>query len=85
MTIFQELVNNAALLLTLSILYTFISRKWKREEITGQILHGLLFGGVVIGVMATPMHLMPGLVFDTRSVVLCNGNQHICHETYRHA
>ena len=68
--IFKELVNNAALLLTLSLLYSFVVRRWRSEEILGQIVNGFLFGGVVVGVMANPMHLMPGVVFDTRSVLV---------------
>jgi len=30
----------------------------------------VFFGGVVIGVMLSPLQLEPGLVFDTRSVVI---------------
>jgi PAS domain S-box-containing protein len=68
--IFRELLNNMAWLLTLSILYSMISRLWVGRGLTGLILTGCLFGGVAVGVMLNPMHLLPGLVFDTRSVVI---------------
>ncbi len=69
--VFQSLVNNAALLLILGYLSTLVSRHWQGKARLGQILRGLLFGLVVIGVMLSPLQLAPGLVFDTRSVVVC--------------
>ncbi len=68
--VFNSLVNNAAILLVLSYLYTLISRYWKGKDLTGQAIRGLLFGFVVVGVMLSPLQLAPGLVFDTRSVVI---------------
>ncbi|MBU0681974.1 MAG: PAS domain S-box protein [Proteobacteria bacterium] len=68
--VFKSLVNNAAILLTLCYLYTLISRHWKGENLAAQVIRGLLFGFVVVGVMLTPLQLAPGLVFDTRSVVI---------------
>ncbi len=68
--IFTTLLYNAALLLALGFLYSLIARHWERERRTGQVYKGLLFGLVALAVMANPVHLMPGVVFDTRSVVL---------------
>ncbi len=60
--IFIQLTNNVALLLALSILYSFISRKWSGGEILGRIIAGLLFGGVLIAGMMNPMHFSPGVI-----------------------
>ena len=72
-TIFQELASNAALLLLLSFLYIQIVRRLQKRKILGQVLNGILFGGVAIGVMLSPFDLLPGVVFDTRSVVISVG------------
>ncbi len=68
--VFQSLVNNAAILLALSYLYTLASRYWQKNDLRTQGVRGLLFGMVVVGVMLSPLQLAPGLVFDTRSVVI---------------
>ncbi len=71
MSILLGLVNNAALLLALGLLYDSISIRqkawqWGRE----QILTGLVIGGIGIVVMLSPWEYASGLVFDTRSVLL---------------
>ena len=71
--VLQQLTSNAALLLVLSLLYIQIVRRWQNKILIGQILKGCLFGVVSIGVMMSPFHLLPGLVFDTRSVVISVG------------
>ena len=70
MTIFTDLISNVALLLALSILYSFLTRIWKHGEITGQIFAGLLFGGVAVAGMIAPFHYGPGVIFDGRSIVV---------------
>jgi len=70
MTIFTDLINNVALLLALSILYSFLTRIWKHGEMTGQILTGRLFGGGGAG-MIHPFRYAPGVIFDSRSIVVC--------------
>ncbi|MBU1276229.1 MAG: PAS domain S-box protein [Proteobacteria bacterium] len=67
---FTTLLYNAALLLALGYLYSLIARHWDKHNLAGQVYKGLLFGGVVLGVMANPVTFMPGIVFDTRSVVV---------------
>jgi PAS domain S-box-containing protein len=71
--IIQELAANAAILLVLSFLYVQVYRRWESTRLLGQALNGILFGGVAIGVMLTPLYLVPGVVFDTRSVVISVG------------
>ncbi|MBW2648822.1 MAG: PAS domain-containing sensor histidine kinase, partial [Deltaproteobacteria bacterium] len=70
MTIFAELITNVALLLALTIVYSFLTRIWKRGEMAGQILAGILFGGVAVAGMMIPFHYAPGVIFDGRSIVI---------------
>ena len=70
MTIFTDLISNVALLLALSILYSFLTRVWKHGEITGQIFAGILFGGVAVAGMIHPFNYAPGVIFDGRSMVV---------------
>lgn len=65
------MVNNAALLLALGLLYDSISfRRQAWQFVREQVLTGLIIGGIGIAVMLTPWEYSPGLVFDTRSVLL---------------
>ena len=70
MTIFTDLISNVALLLALSILYSFLTRIWKKGEIRGQILTGILFGGVAVVGMILPFRYGSGIIFDGRSIVM---------------
>ena len=67
---FIELVKGVALLLALCFLHGFAIRAWRHRPLVGQILSGLLFGGICVVGMLTPVVLMPGVIFDARSVVL---------------
>ena len=68
--VFTALINNISLLLVLSILYRFISRKWKYDTITHKLLAGLLFGCVTVAGMMNPLRLTPGIIFDGRSIII---------------
>lgn len=68
--IFLTLVQNIALLVSLSILHNQIMRRWKTDTVVYPILSGLLFGSVGLIGMMTPLVLKPGLIFDGRSIVL---------------
>ena len=65
-----ELINNLGLLLALGILYSLLARSPWRDSLRGNILMGILFGAMCFVVMRNPMTLQPGVIFDTRSVVL---------------
>ncbi|MCB2191385.1 MAG: PAS domain S-box protein [Deltaproteobacteria bacterium] len=67
---FWELIYNASLLLSLGVLYFFVSRRWPHTNITGQFLQGLLFGTIALAVMSLPLVIRPGLYVDARTVVL---------------
>ncbi len=71
--ILHELASNAALLLVLSFLYIQVVRRWEDKKLIGQILNGILFGAVAVTVMLNPMTWLPGVIFDTRSVVISVG------------
>ena len=67
---FVELVKGVALLLALCFLHGFNIRLWHRRPMLGQAFSGLIFGGICVVGMHTPVVLMPGVIFDARSVVL---------------
>ncbi len=66
------LVQNIAILLTFSMLYDYF---WSRNEhlknvYLYKIIAGLTLGGIGIVLNLTPWHFVPGIYFDTRSVML---------------
>ncbi len=68
--IFLNLLNNISLLVALSIVHSLIVRRWKKGTTMPRILSGMLFGIVAIVGMATPVRLLPGIIFDGRSIVI---------------
>ncbi len=70
-SIIVGLLQNTAILLALSYVYEFWwNRNYEPKNILNKILTGFIIGLIGIVVMLTPWILVPGLVFDTRSVVL---------------
>ena len=67
---FIELAKGVALLLALCFLHGFNIRVWRQHPWVGQVFSGLIFGGICVVGMLTPVVLMPGVIFDARSVVL---------------
>ena len=69
---FQHLVENAGLLLVVVLLFDMLSSRQHTEHapLPRQVLLGILLGGVAIAVMLIPWQYAPGIVFDTRSVLL---------------
>ncbi|MES2613140.1 MAG: diguanylate cyclase [Pseudomonadota bacterium] len=68
---FVELVKGAALLLALCFLHGANLRLWRRQPRVGKAVSGLLFGGICIVGMLSPLVIAPGVIIDARSVVLC--------------
>lgn len=68
--IFLALINNIALIISLSILYSFIIRRWKYASGASQVISGFLFGAVAIIGMINPLVFAPGLIFDGRSIII---------------
>lgn len=70
-SIILGLIHNISILLATSLIIDF---SWKYEnagkKLTNKLIAGLLLGCIGIVLMLTPWVLVPGLVFDTRSVLL---------------
>ncbi len=65
-----NLIQNLALLIALSIVHSFIFRRIGQRSMQYKILSGLLFGGITVVGMMTPVKLMTGIIFDGRSIIL---------------
>jgi hypothetical protein len=64
------MVNNAALLLSLGIVYeiSYIFRLRLKEFIN--LFNGLLIGLIGIAIMSFPLTLSPGIFFDSRTILI---------------
>ena len=67
----QVLVQNAALLLAVAVVFDAISLRvdFERTRLQ-QAIAGLLLGVIGISIMLTPWQFAPGIFFDTRTVLL---------------
>ncbi|MDD5169510.1 MAG: PAS domain S-box protein, partial [Syntrophales bacterium] len=68
--IYYSLINNITLIVSLSILYSLIVRKWEYASKPHRIISGFLFGGVAVIGMMNPLVFSPGLIFDGRSITI---------------
>ena len=68
--IFNALFYNVVLLLAMSSIYTIFSFNLKKNNFLKEIMIGIIFGLIGIGIMINPFVLFDGVVFDTRSVLL---------------
>jgi len=65
------LINNAALLIAMVLIYEALSARLPaRKNILWQVVSGLLSGIIGMAVMLNSWQLAPGVIYDTRSVVL---------------
>ncbi len=65
------LIQNIALLLAFAMIYeNFWLRDDEPRSFTAKIFTGIIIGGIGIVLIFTPWTMAPGLVFDTRSVML---------------
>ncbi len=65
-----ELINNVALLLGLALLYDLTLQYHGTRWLLPRLFYGVVIGGVGVAVMLTPWPVVPGIVFDTRSILL---------------
>ncbi len=65
-----ELIQTSALLLALSLLQGLCLRFLSHRPRLAEIASGLVFGGVCVIGMMIPITLAPGVIIDSRSVVL---------------
>ncbi len=68
--IILDLIQNIALLIALAATYQVIGSRFEKKTMGHKILSGLLFGGVGLVAMMTPLNFMPGIIFDGRSIIL---------------
>ncbi len=67
---FVGMINNAALLLALGGVYALIPRKPQPGTDFRRVLIGLAIGLIGVALIGNSWELMPGLIFDSRSVLL---------------
>lgn len=65
-----ELIKIVSILLALSLLQGFVVRFWSDNKPVEKALTGLLFGGICVVGMMLPVEIVPGVIFDPRSVIL---------------
>lgn len=65
-----DFIKGIALLLSLCLLQGFSVRLFGRHKQLEQLVSGLLFGGICVIGMMTPVQLAPGVIFDARTVIL---------------
>ena len=73
--ILLNLIQNIALLLALTVVHqVFVQTQtafpWRKAYLLSPVLSGLIFGGLGIVGMMTPLHWAPGIIFDSRSIIL---------------
>lgn|GEM_PF-6824413 len=66
----MDLLRGAAFLLALSLIQSFVIRLWPIGHRLSQVVSGLVFGGVSIAGMMTPIELQPGVLVDARPVII---------------
>jgi hypothetical protein len=68
---FLGLVHNISLLLALVLIFDIASQNWRSgNKYLRDLLIGVIVGGVGLAIMLTPWVFIPGIIFDTRSVLL---------------
>ncbi len=67
---FTALVNNAALLVALVLLYETLPLPKKASSPLQQLWAGCIIGGIAMAAMLNPWRFAAGVIFDTRSVLL---------------
>jgi PAS domain S-box-containing protein len=68
--LYLSLIQNIALLVALTFVHSLLVRRLSRRGLIFTLVTGLLFGGVALLGMLTPVVFQPGLIFDGRSIIL---------------
>ncbi|MCK9361985.1 MAG: PAS domain S-box protein [Syntrophales bacterium] len=70
-TAFLGLIQNAALLLAAAFIFDVATTRWRAgQTVARDVAVGLATGVIGIIIMVTPWTFIPGIVFDTRSVLI---------------
>jgi PAS domain S-box-containing protein len=69
--ILAGLINNTALLLSMCLVYDALTLKKDVDRNVRKALTGFLLGGIGIAVMVSHWQWYSGVIFDTRSILLC--------------
>lgn len=69
--VFKSLINNAAFLLALCVFYDIVAPFRRSTQGLRRFLAGVLIGITGMLVMLNPWRFNEGIIFDTRSVLLC--------------
>ena len=65
-----ELIKLTTLLLAFTLLLTFLFQRLGKESNYSKLLQGALFGLIAVAGMTMPVHFIPGVIFDPRSVLV---------------
>jgi two-component system cell cycle sensor histidine kinase/response regulator CckA len=68
--VYLDLIHNVSALTTLVVLQSMAIRRLRSGSFEYKAVSGFLFGLVAVFLMMTPLHLMPGIIFDCRSIAL---------------
>lgn len=64
------LLNNAALLLALFVVFEISQLVAGKNPLLQQVVNGVLIAAICLAIMKIPYPMYPGLVFDTRTILL---------------
>lgn len=67
---YGSLIDNVALLLTLTVMYGLLTRRLRAGDLWPGVFKGLLFGLVAVAGMLIPLKYAPGIIYDGRSIIL---------------
>ncbi|MGE4291263.1 MAG: ATP-binding protein [Desulfovibrio sp.] len=69
---FLGLVQNASLLLAAALLFDVSASQWRiKKTLLSQIVVGAVLAAIGLALMLTTWTFVPGIVFDTRSILIC--------------
>lgn len=64
------LILNSTLLITLAVLFSFLSHGGNSEQYSRQLLYGAVFGAIALIGMRIPLSFSEGIFYDGRSIIL---------------
>ena len=69
MNVFIVLIQNVTLLIAIITIYSIIIRRWEKGSFQYLIYSGILFGVTAVIGMTMPFTLIPGVIFDGRTII----------------